>query len=219
MPSRLGELISEVVRTADCDIPTDGDTDTVLSGDNDGNTVDETLAISDGELRDDGDTEEVFELNGDSDIVPDEAAEFDISAEGDAEKVMTVVGVVKGLIDVVLIIVVVAIKVAEIEPDKETTEEGEIVNVSAAENVSTGELEPDAEIFADSDNRDVSDAVAANDLLAMGDEDIDTVLEARFDSDGELDCTLDPEIKRDSVAQPEVEPLTETLALTEGFVV
>jgi hypothetical protein len=219
VPSRLGELISEVVRIADCDIPTDGDTDIVLSGENDGNTVDETLAISDEEKRDDGVSEEVFELNGDSDIVTDKAAEFDISAEGDAEKVMTDVSVVKGLIDVVLIDVEVAINVAEIESDKETTEEGEIVNVSAAENVSIGELEPDEEIFADSDNRDVSDAVTANDLLAMGDDDIDTVLEARFDCDGELDCTLDTEINRDSVAQPEVEPLTETLALTEGFVV
>ena len=55
--------MSEVVRTADCDIPTDGDMDMVLSGENDGNTVDETLAISDGEKRDDGDTDDVFELN------------------------------------------------------------------------------------------------------------------------------------------------------------
>jgi hypothetical protein len=63
VPSRLGELISEVVRIADCDMATDCDTEEVLSGETVVNTVDETLAISDGEKRDDGDTDDVFELN------------------------------------------------------------------------------------------------------------------------------------------------------------
>ena len=129
------------------------------------------------------------------------------------------VDVVKGLNDVVFIALELAIKVAEMETDNETADEGEIVNVGVAESESIGELELDTVIFADSDSRVVTDKVAANDLLAKGDDDTDAVLEARVDSDGELDCTSDTENNRDSVAQLEVEPLTETLVLTEGLVV